>query len=106
MADKKASAKSKVEAILFSVGHKISLEEIGKLSRSGKEEVLEAKGAASRIRAKAVQLDAFRRGRFMEICCKGSFNLCRQKNCYRNRADKKRHGNFGSHRIQVSGSSG
>src|SRR3989338_649024 len=42
MGDKKASAKSKVEAILFYVGHKISLEEIGKLSRSGKEEVLEA----------------------------------------------------------------
>lgn len=39
MADKKASAKSKVEAILFSVGHKISLDEISRLSRSKKEEV-------------------------------------------------------------------
>jgi len=43
MADlKKPSAKSKVEAILFSVGHRISLDEISKLSRSRKEDVLEA----------------------------------------------------------------
>ena len=39
---KKPSAKSKVEAILFSVGHRISLDEISKLSRSRKEDVLEA----------------------------------------------------------------
>ena len=39
---KKAGVKSKVEAVLFSVGHKISLEEISKLCRSGKEEVLAA----------------------------------------------------------------
>ena len=42
MADKKASAKSKVEAILFSVGHKISLDDVSRLSRSKKEEVLAA----------------------------------------------------------------
>src|SRR3989339_1998160 len=43
MADlKKASAKSKVEAVLFSVGHKITVDEICKLCRSRKEEVLEA----------------------------------------------------------------
>ncbi|MBI4452915.1 SMC-Scp complex subunit ScpB [Candidatus Woesearchaeota archaeon] len=42
MADKKASAKSKVEAILFSVGHKISLDEVSRLSRARKEEVLAA----------------------------------------------------------------
>ena len=40
MADKKASVKSKVEAILFSIGHKIALDEICRLSRSKKEEVL------------------------------------------------------------------
>lgn len=39
---KKASVKSKVEAILFSVGHKISLDDISRLCRSRKEEVLEA----------------------------------------------------------------
>ena len=37
---KKPSVKSKVEAILFSTGHRISLEEISKLSRSMKEDVL------------------------------------------------------------------
>ena len=42
MADKKASAKSKVEAILFSVGHKISLDDVSRLSRSRKEEALAA----------------------------------------------------------------
>ena len=43
MADiKKASVKGKVEAILFSTGHRISLEEISRLSRSRKEEVLAA----------------------------------------------------------------
>ena len=43
MADlKKASAKSKVEAVLFSVGHKITIDEICRLCRSRKEEVLEA----------------------------------------------------------------
>ena len=43
MADlKKASAKSKVEAVLFSVGHKITIDEISRLCRSRKEEVLEA----------------------------------------------------------------
>ena len=42
MADKKPNVKSKVEAILFSVGHKISLEGISKLSRSGKDDVLAA----------------------------------------------------------------
>ena len=43
MADlKKASAKSKVEAVLFSVGHKITIDEICKLCRSRKDEVLEA----------------------------------------------------------------
>ena len=41
MADpKKASVKSKVEAVLFSVGHKITLDEISKLCRSRKEDVL------------------------------------------------------------------
>ncbi len=39
---KKPNVKSKVEAILFSVGHKISLDEISKLSRAKKEEVLTA----------------------------------------------------------------
>lgn len=39
---KKPSVKSKVEAILFSTGHKISLDEISKLSRSRKEDVLAA----------------------------------------------------------------
>jgi len=39
---KKPSVKSKVEAILFSTGHRIILEEISKLSRSRKEEVLNA----------------------------------------------------------------
>lgn len=39
---KKPSVKSKVEAILFSTGHRISLEEISKLSRSLKEDVLNA----------------------------------------------------------------
>jgi len=39
---KKPSAKSKVEAVLFSVGHKISLDEISRLCRSRKEDVLEA----------------------------------------------------------------
>ena len=43
MADlKKASAKSKVEAVLFSVGHKITVDEISRLCRSRKEDVLEA----------------------------------------------------------------
>ncbi len=42
MADKKANVKSKVEAILFSVGHKISLDDVSKLSRAKKEEVLTA----------------------------------------------------------------
>ncbi|MEK6891578.1 MAG: SMC-Scp complex subunit ScpB [Nanoarchaeota archaeon] len=43
MADpKKASAKSKVEAVLFSVGHKITIDEICRLCRSRKEEVLES----------------------------------------------------------------
>ena len=42
MADKKTSVKSKVEAILFSVGHKLNLDEICKLSRSKKEEALAA----------------------------------------------------------------
>jgi len=42
MNEKKPSVKGKVEAILFSVGHKISLDEISKLSRSKKDEVLVA----------------------------------------------------------------
>src|SRR3989344_7809169 len=37
---KKASVKSKVEAIIFSTGHRISIEEISKLSRSMKDDVL------------------------------------------------------------------
>ena len=37
---KKASVKSKVEAVLFSTGHKISLDEISKICRSRKEDVL------------------------------------------------------------------
>src|SRR3990167_8796729 len=37
---KKPSVKSKVEAILFSTGHRISLDEISKLSRSIKDDVL------------------------------------------------------------------
>ena len=41
MADlKKSSVKSKVEAVLFSTGHRISLDEISKLCRSRKEDVL------------------------------------------------------------------
>lgn len=39
---KKPSVKSKVEAILFSTGNRISLEEISRLSRSRKEDVLAA----------------------------------------------------------------
>ena len=39
---KKASVKSKVEAVLFSTGHKISLDDISKLCRSGKEEAVAA----------------------------------------------------------------
>ncbi len=39
---KKANVKSKVEAVLFSVGHKISLDDICKLCRSRKEDVLAA----------------------------------------------------------------
>ncbi|MBI2654572.1 SMC-Scp complex subunit ScpB [Candidatus Woesearchaeota archaeon] len=39
---KKPSVKSKVEAILFSTGHRISLDEISKLSRSRKEDILNA----------------------------------------------------------------
>ena len=43
MADfKKSNVKSKVEAILFSAGQKIKLDEICRLSRSRKEEVIEA----------------------------------------------------------------
>lgn len=37
---KKPSVKSKVEAILFSTGHRISLDEISRLSRSRKEDIL------------------------------------------------------------------
>lgn len=39
---KKPSVKSKVEAILFSTGHRVSLDEISKLSRSMKDDVLNA----------------------------------------------------------------
>src|SRR3989338_10553668 len=39
---KKPSVKSKVEAVLFSTGSRISLEEISRLCRSRKEEVLAA----------------------------------------------------------------
>lgn len=39
---KKASVKSKVEAILFSTGRRISLDDISKLSRSMKDDVLKA----------------------------------------------------------------
>ncbi len=39
---KKPGVKSKVEAVLFSTGHRISLDEIGKLCRAGKEDVLAA----------------------------------------------------------------
>ena len=39
---KKASVKSKVEAVLFSTGHRISLDEISKLCRSRKEDVIAA----------------------------------------------------------------
>ena len=39
---KKPSVKSKVEAILFSTGHRISLDEVSKLSRSLKDDVLNA----------------------------------------------------------------
>ena len=39
---KKPSVKSKVEAILFSTGQRISLDEISRLSRSVKEDVLAA----------------------------------------------------------------
>lgn len=39
---KKPSVKSKVEAILFSTGHRISLDEISKLSRSMKDDVINA----------------------------------------------------------------
>ncbi len=39
---KKASVKSKAEAVLFSTGHRISLDEMGKLCRSTREELLAA----------------------------------------------------------------
>ena len=39
---KKPSVKSKVEAVLFSTGRRISLDEISRLCRSGKEDVLSA----------------------------------------------------------------
>jgi len=39
---KKASVKSKVEAVLFSTGHRIGLEEISRLCRSRKEDVIAA----------------------------------------------------------------
>ena len=39
---KKASVKSKAEAVLFSIGHKITLDEISKLCRSRREDVLQA----------------------------------------------------------------
>lgn len=39
---KKPSVKSKVEAVLFSAGHRISLDEIGRLCRARKEDVLAA----------------------------------------------------------------
>ncbi|MEK6983077.1 MAG: SMC-Scp complex subunit ScpB [Nanoarchaeota archaeon] len=39
---KKASVKSKVEAILFSTGHRISLDEVSKLCRSRREDVFAA----------------------------------------------------------------
>ncbi len=39
---KKASVKSKVEAVLFSTGHRIRLDEIGKLCRSSREESIAA----------------------------------------------------------------
>jgi len=39
---KKISVKSKVEAVLFSTGHRLSLDEISKLCRARKEEVLAA----------------------------------------------------------------
>ncbi|MBI2102042.1 SMC-Scp complex subunit ScpB [Candidatus Woesearchaeota archaeon] len=39
---KKASVKSKVEAILFSTGHRISLDDISRLCRTGKEDTLAA----------------------------------------------------------------
>ena len=39
---KKTSIKNKVEAVLFSVGHKISLDDISKLCRSTKEDVITA----------------------------------------------------------------
>jgi len=39
---KKPSVKSKVEAVLFSTGHRISLDEIGRLCRARKEDVLAA----------------------------------------------------------------
>ncbi|MDP6648286.1 MAG: SMC-Scp complex subunit ScpB [Candidatus Woesearchaeota archaeon] len=39
---KKAGVKSKVEAVLFSVGHKINLDDISKLCRSRKEDVITA----------------------------------------------------------------
>src|SRR3989338_8047451 len=39
---KKPSVKSKIEAILFSTGHRISLDDMGKLSRSMKDDVLDA----------------------------------------------------------------
>ena len=54
---KKPSVKSKVEAVLFSVGHKISLDEISKLCRSRKEDVLEAlKGLQQEYEAKQSSL--------------------------------------------------
>ena len=39
---KKPSVKSKVEAVLFSTGHRISLDDVSKLCRSRKEDVLAA----------------------------------------------------------------
>src|SRR3989338_2379466 len=54
---KKPSVKSKVEAVLFSVGHKISLDEISRLCRSRKEDVLEAlKGLQQEYEAKQSSL--------------------------------------------------
>lgn len=71
---KKPSVKSKVEAILFSSGHRISLDDISKLSRSRKEDVFSAlKELQQEYDAKQSSLMLVEEGNFWKFTVRDHF---------------------------------
>lgn len=71
---KRVSVKSKVEAVLFSTGHRISLDEISRLCRAKKEEVLTAlKELQQEYEAKQSSLMLVEEGEFWKFTVRDHF---------------------------------